>query len=50
MTVYARPAPQPTAPVLNDPSCYHFRVLEFRVYAILSATSDAAMIGHCSDN
>jgi hypothetical protein len=40
--------PEPPALVLNEPSCYHFRVLESRVFAILSATSDAVTIGHCS--
>lgn len=31
--------------VLNEPTCYHFRVLDPDVFAILSATSDAATIG-----
>ena len=39
---------EPAAFVLNEPSCYHFRVLDPRVFAVLSATSDAVTIGHCS--
>ena len=38
---------EPPALVQNEPSCYHFRVLDPRVFAILSVTSDAATIGHC---
>ena len=37
---------EPPTPVLNEPSCYHFRVPESRVFAIVSATSDAVTIGH----
>jgi hypothetical protein len=38
---------QPPALVLNEPGCYHFRVLDPRVFAILSATLAAVTIGHC---
>ena len=37
---------KPSAIVLNEPSCYHFRVLDPRGFATLSATRDAATIGH----
>jgi hypothetical protein len=40
--------PEPPALVLNEPSCYHFRMLDPYVFASLSATSDAATIGRCS--
>ena len=39
--------PEPPALVLNEPSCYHFRVLDPRVSPILSATIAAVIIGHC---
>jgi hypothetical protein len=39
--------PEPSALVLNEPSCYHFRALDPRVSAILSATMNMATIGHC---
>ena len=42
--------PEPPTPVLNEPSCYHFRVLDPRVFAILSATLAAVTIGHCYHN
>ena len=42
--------PEPSALVLNEPSCYHFRVLDPRVCAILSATMNAVTIGHCYHN
>jgi hypothetical protein len=40
--------PEPPALVLNELDCYHFRVLDPRVFATLSATRDAATIGHRS--
>ena len=40
--------PEPPALVLNEPSCYHFRVLDPRVFAILSAIMNVVTIGHCS--
>jgi hypothetical protein len=40
--------PEPSAPVLNEQDCYHFRVLDPRVSAILSATMNVVTIGHCS--
>jgi hypothetical protein len=40
--------PEPPALVLNEPSCYHFRVLDPRVFAIVSATLNVATIGRCS--
>jgi hypothetical protein len=39
--------PQPAAIVLDQLTSYHFRVLDPRVFAILSATRDAVTIGHC---
>jgi hypothetical protein len=39
--------PEPTALVLKEPSCYHFRVLDPRVSAMHSATLAAVTIGHC---
>jgi hypothetical protein len=39
--------PKPPALVLNEPSCYHFRVLDPCVFAIRSATLAAVTIGHC---
>jgi hypothetical protein len=41
---------QPPALVLNEPSCYQFRALDPRVFAILSATLAAVTIGHCYHN
>jgi hypothetical protein len=38
--------PKPPA-LLNQPSCYHFRIVDPRVFAILSATTTAVTIGHC---
>jgi hypothetical protein len=38
--------PEPPALVLNEPSCYHFRVRDPRV----SATLAAVTIGHCYHN
>jgi hypothetical protein len=38
---------EPPTRVLNEPDCYHFRVLDPRVFAILSATLAAVTIGHC---
>jgi hypothetical protein len=40
--------PEPPALVLNEPSCYHFRVLDPAFFRDLSATSDAVTIGSCS--
>jgi hypothetical protein len=40
--------PEPPALVLNEPSCYHFRVLDPGGSATLSATLNVATIGHCS--
>jgi hypothetical protein len=42
--------PEPSALVTREPSCYHFRVLDPRVCAILSATIAAVTIGHCYHN
>ena len=39
--------PEPAALVQDEPGCYHFRVLDPRVFAILSATLAAVTIGHC---
>ncbi len=39
--------PQPPTLVPKEPSCYHFRVLDPRVFAILSATLAAVTIGRC---
>ena len=39
--------PKPPALVLNEPNCYHFRVLDPRVFSILSATRAAVTIGGC---
>ena len=39
--------PEPPTLVLNESSCYHFRVLDPRVAATLSATMNVATIGHC---
>jgi len=36
----------PPTLVLNEPSCYHFRVRDPRVFAILSATVKVVTIGH----
>jgi hypothetical protein len=38
--------PEPPALVLNEASCYHFRVLDPRGFATLSATMNVATIGH----
>jgi hypothetical protein len=35
---------EPPAVVLNEPSCYHFRVLDPRVSAIFSATMATATV------
>ncbi len=40
--------PEPPALVLNEPGCYHFRVLDPRESAILSATMNVITIGPCS--
>ena len=40
--------PEPPTPVLNEPDCCHFRVLDPRVFAILSATVTVITIGPCS--
>jgi len=40
--------PKPPTLVLNEPSRYHFRVLDPRVSAILSTTVAAVTIGRCS--
>jgi hypothetical protein len=40
--------PQPPALVLHKPAHCHTRTVDSRVFAILSATSDVATIGHCS--
>jgi hypothetical protein len=37
-----------TNPVLSEPSCYHFRVLDPRVFAIRCVTVAAATTGSCS--
>jgi hypothetical protein len=39
--------PEPSALVLNEPRCYHFRVLDPRGFAILPATLAAVTIGRC---
>jgi hypothetical protein len=39
--------PEPPALVQNEPSCYHFRALDSRVFATLSATMAAVTIGDC---
>ncbi len=39
---------EPPTLVLSEPSCYHFRVLDPRVFAIRSATIAAVTIGPCS--
>ena len=39
--------PEPPALVTSESGCYHFRVLDPRVFATLSVTCDAATIGHC---
>jgi hypothetical protein len=39
--------PEPPTLVQNEPSCYHSRVVDPRVFAILSATLAAVTIGHC---
>jgi hypothetical protein len=39
--------PEPPALVLDQPNCYHFRVLDPRGFAILAATRAAITIGHC---
>ena len=39
--------PEPAALVQDEPGCYHFRVLDPRVFAILSATMNVITIGHC---
>jgi hypothetical protein len=39
--------PEPPALVLDQPSCYHFRVLDPRASASSSATMAAVTIGHC---
>ncbi len=36
--------------VVDEPICYHSRVLDPRVFAILSATMAAVTIGHCYHN
>ena len=38
---------EPPALVLNEPSCYHLRALDPRIFAILSATMAAVTIGLC---
>jgi hypothetical protein len=38
---------KPPTLVLNEPSCYHFRVLDPSASATLSATIAAVTIGHC---
>ena len=40
--------PEPSALVLKKPSCYCFRVLDPRVFAIISVTVAAVTIGSCS--
>ena len=40
--------PEPSTLVLNDPSCYHFRAFDPRVFAILSVSVAAVTIGWCS--
>lgn len=39
--------PEPSALVLNESSCYHFRVLDPRAFAAVSATLNVATIGCC---
>ena len=41
--------PQPPALIQNEPSCYHFRAFDPRVFAIHCATRAAVTIGSSSD-
>jgi hypothetical protein len=47
LLLLTRQAEPPTL-VTNESDCYHFRVLDPRVSANLSATMNVVTIGHCS--